>query len=114
MYELLDSFIAWTAWEMKDLRAATWTFAALCGVAFAINLIFWNVSGGSINMFFVGQRNSSPAVFKDIAGRFGWYASTALYIPTVCLGAAVLSAVSLLLEKTKYKTITRKRGEWSA
>jgi hypothetical protein len=41
-------------------------------------------------MFFVGPKNSSLAIFKDIAKNFGWYVSTALYIPTVCLGAFLL------------------------
>jgi hypothetical protein len=38
-------------------------------------------------MFFVGPKNSSLAVFKEISQKFGWYISTLLYIPTVCLGA---------------------------
>ena len=71
----------------KNFLYATATFLVLCVVAFCINLIFWDASNGSINMFFVGPRNSSLAIFKDIAKNFGWYVSTVLYIPTVVLGA---------------------------
>lgn len=71
----------------SDYWSATKSFLILCGIAFAINLAFWDVSGGSINMFFVGPRNSSLIVFKQIAEKFGWYVSTALYVPTVCFGA---------------------------
>ena len=76
-------------WEMKDYWSATRTFLVLCGVAFAINLLFWDASGGTINMFFLGPKDSSLAVFKDIAKNCGWYVSTALYIPAVCLGSYI-------------------------
>ena len=72
---------------VKDYKGATKTFLILCGVAFSINLLLRGVSGGTVNMFFVGPSNSSLAVFKQISENFGWYVSTALYIPTVCLGA---------------------------
>lgn len=70
----------------RDYRNATVIFLVLCVVAFCINLLFWDVSNGGINMFFVGPRNSSIVVFKQISETFGWYVSTALYIPAVCLG----------------------------
>ncbi|MBQ9748892.1 MAG: YwaF family protein [Clostridia bacterium] len=73
-----------------DYRSATVTFLVLAVIAFGINLIFWEPSGGKINMFFVGPRNSSLAVFKDIAKAYGWYVSTALYLPAVCLGALLV------------------------
>ncbi len=72
---------------MKDYWSASITFVALCVIAFCINLLLGDISGNSINMFFVGPRNSSLIVFKDIAENFGWYISTLLYIPAVCLGA---------------------------
>ena len=85
----------------KDYWHATFTFIALCAVAFSINLIFRDVSGGSINMFFVGPSNSSLAVFKDISKNFGWYVSTALYIPTVMLGAFLVYLPAHLYAKKK-------------
>lgn len=85
----------------KDFLHAAVTFVALCAVAFSINLIFWDASGGDINMFFVGPRVSSLAVFKDIAANFGWYVSTALYIPAVTLGAFILFLPAHLYYKKK-------------
>ena len=41
-------------------------------------------------MFFIGPKNSSLVVFKWIAENFGWYVSTLLYIPSVCLGAYLI------------------------
>jgi hypothetical protein len=38
----------------------------------------------------VGPKNSSLAVFSWFAENFGWYVSTALYIPAVCLGTYVI------------------------
>ncbi len=79
-----------TTAKKQDFLLATGTLVALCVIAFCINLIFWDVSGGSINMFFVGPKNSSLIVFSDIAERFGWYVSTLLYVPTVCLGGLIV------------------------
>jgi len=87
----------------KDYFHATLTFLLLCAVAFSINVIFRDVSGGSINMFFVGPSNSSLAVFKDIAKNFGWYVSTALYIPTVMLGAFLIYLPAHIYAKKKAK-----------
>ena len=41
-------------------------------------------------MFFVGPAKSSLIVFSWIAENLGWYVSTALYIPVVCLGAFLI------------------------
>ena len=74
----------------KDFKYAVITFLALAVVAFLINLILWVPSEGTINMFFVGPRNSSLAVFSWIAKTFGWYVSTLIYLPVVCLGAYLI------------------------
>ncbi len=74
----------------KDYRLAVFTFLALAALAFAINCIFWEISGGDINMFFVGPRDSSLLVFKQISKAAGWYVSTLLYLPTVCIGALIV------------------------
>ena len=73
--------------EIKDYRSASYTFVILCVIAFCINLALRDISGGSVNMFFVGPSNSSLIVFKQISEAAGWYISTLLYIPTVCLGS---------------------------
>lgn len=84
-----------------DYRRATYTFLMLCVIAFCINLIFWNASEGSINMFYVGPRYSPLIVFKQISQNVGWYASTALYIPVVCLGAFLIYLPAHLYAKKK-------------
>lgn len=76
--------------EIRDYKNATGIFLLLCCVAFAINLAFWKVSNGQLNMFFVGPKASSLIVFKQIAEVFGWYVSTIVYIPAVCLGAYLI------------------------
>lgn len=85
----------------KDYLSATVTFLVLAAIAFCINLIFWEASNGGINMFFVGPRNSSLLVFKTISKEFGWYVSTLLYIPTVCLGAFIVFLPSYYYAKRK-------------
>lgn len=87
--------------SFSDYRRATYTFLVLCVIAFCINLIFWNASEGSINMFYVGPRYSPLIVFKQISQNAGWYASTALYIPVVCLGAFLIYLPAHLYAKKK-------------
>ena len=89
----LETFIALSGRgcrSRKDYWGATVTFLVLCAVAFGINCAFWNISGGQINMFFVGPANSSLVVFNQISEMLGWYVSTAVYIPATCLGAYVI------------------------
>ncbi len=98
---LFLNFAGFGGKTMKDFRSASLTFVVLCGVAFCINLLCWDVSGGDINMFFVGPANSSLVVFKDIAASCGWYVSTLLYIPAVCLGAFLVFLPFYLYERKK-------------
>ena len=95
----------------KEFLSATVVFLVLALIAFSINLIFWDVSNGSINMFFVGPKNSSLAVFKQISEKFGWYVSTLLYVPTVCLGAFLVFLPAYLYNKKKEKTSENKKEE---
>lgn len=74
----------------KEYLSAMIVFLVLALIAFCINLLFWDVSGGSINMFFVGPADSTLVIFETISQKFGWYVSTALYIPVVCLGAFLI------------------------
>lgn len=74
----------------KDYGVAVIVFVILCGIALGINFSLWDVSNGDINMFFVGPRESSLIVFDQISKNFGWYVSTILYIPTVCVGAMIV------------------------
>ena len=95
----------------KEFRSATVVFLVLAVVAFSINLIFWKASNGSINMFFVGPQNSSLAVFKQISEKFGWYISTLLYIPTVCLGAFLVFLPAHFYHKKKEKASVQEKQE---
>ncbi len=91
--------------EMTDYKTATITFIILCGVAFCINLLCWDVSGGRTNMFFVGPADSSLVVFKWISKTFGWYVSTLIYIPVVCLGAYLIFLPFHLYHRKKQRTV---------
>ncbi len=91
---------------LRDYWTASRTFVVLCAVAFCINLLCWDASGGSINMFFVGPANSSLVVFKTIAQNCGWYVSTLVYIPAVCLGAFLIFLPFHLLERKKTPACT--------
>lgn len=86
--------------EKQDYIASTKVFLVCCCIAFAINLCFWEVSDGSINMFFIGPKDNSLIVFKQISQALGWYVGTAIYIPAVCLGAyLVYLPIRMLYQK---------------
>jgi len=73
--------------RLSDYKGAVLIFAVLNVVAFCIDLALWNVSEGTVNMFYVGPRISPIIVFKDIATKFGWYINTPIYMLCLCLAA---------------------------
>lgn len=85
----------------KDYKLAIITFLVLCAVAFTLNVCLADVSGGSVNNFYIGPSLSPLAIFKDIAKNYGWYISTVLYIPVVSLGAYLLFLPFHLYSKKK-------------
>ena len=85
----------------SDYWGATWTFIALCGVAFGLNCFVQFGLGEHMNMFFVGPGNSPIIVFKQFSEWFGWYVNTPIYIFAVCLGAYL---ISLLIGRLQIRT----------
>ncbi len=75
--------------RLADYKRTVVLFVGLCAVAFIINCALWNVSEGTINMFYVGPRISPIIVFEDIATKFGWYVNTPIYMFALCLGAFI-------------------------
>lgn len=76
--------------EKADYLGATFTFLALCAVAFGLNCFVQLGLGEHMNMFFVGPGDSPLAVFKQFSQWFGWYTNTMIYIFAVCLGAYLI------------------------
>lgn len=74
----------------KDYYDVVRLFAFLCFIAFIINTLIGITVGAEANMFFVGPNNSPIIVFSSIAARFGWAASTLIYIPITSLAAGVI------------------------
>lgn len=89
-----------------NFKRATIMWLILCAVAFAINCIHWNVSEGALNMFFVGPRNSSLIICKQISEAFGWYVSTILYIPAVSVGAWIVKTIVKKIRQRKKETVS--------
>lgn len=94
--------------EKSNFKYATVMWLVLCVMAFAVNCIHWRVSEGAINNFFVGPRNSSLIVFKQFSEWFGWYVSTAIYIPAVILGAGL---IFLLIKYIRKKATAKPKEE---
>lgn len=93
---------------VKDYLSSVVLFLVLAVIAFAINLLFWDVSGGTIKMFYVGPAISPLAVFKDIATNCGWYVNTPIYLVAVSLGAFLIFLPVYLRERRKEKALSKK------
>lgn len=65
-------------------------FVCLCFTAFIINTLIGITVGAEVNMFFVGPTLSPIIVFNAISEKFGWAASTVIYIPVTSLAAGVI------------------------
>lgn len=91
--------------EWKDYKNAALVFLGLCALAFSINLMLRGVSGGDVNMFFLGPSNNPIIVFSDIAEYAGWFAATAVYIPAVCFGAYLVFMAQRLIAGIKQKCL---------
>lgn len=65
-------------------------FILLCFIAFVINTLIGITVGEDANMFFVGPSASPIIVFNAIAAKFGWAASSAIYIPLTAIAAGVI------------------------
>lgn len=89
--------------KISDYKGTVIVFVSLCLIAFIINLIFKNVSQGSVNMFYVGPSISPIIVFKDIAQKYGWYINTPIYMACLCLGAFIFFMPFALYNSRKIK-----------
>ena len=71
-------------------------FVLLCFIAFVINTLIGITVGEEANMFFVGPSPTNIIVFSSIAAKFGWAASTVIYIPVTAIAAGVIFRLSNL------------------
>ncbi len=85
----------------KDYFDTVKVFCILAFIAFVINTLVGITSGDLIQMFFVGPNPPTIVVFNTIAAKFGWVASTAVYIPLLSLAAGVFFAFGQIGRKKK-------------
>lgn len=71
--------------ETHAYRDATMTFLSLALISFYLNVLFANKANGPVNLFFVGPATNTIFILRPIAENYGWYVSTSMYIPAVCL-----------------------------
>ncbi len=69
-------------------------FVLLCFIAFVINTLIGITVGDTVNMFFVGPNPAPIIVFSNIAQKYGWAASTVIYIPVTSLAAGAIFGLS--------------------
>jgi uncharacterized membrane protein YwaF len=76
--------------DPKEFGDVVKTFLVCCFIAFVINTLVGITVGDKINMFFVGPNNSPIIVFNTISKKFGWVASTVIYIPVTIIAAGAV------------------------
>lgn|SRR5574344_2119562 len=91
--------------DKKYFKSSIYLYIILSLIAFIINLIFYKVSNGEINMFFVGPAVSPIIVFKTIATKCGWFINDILYISVMTFGAYL---IYLLITNKKINKLLNK------
>ena len=89
--------------KLGDFRDCAILFIIACVIAFVINLVLRDISGGSVNMFYVGPTISPIIVFKTIAQSFGWYINTPIYMIALSLGAFIFFLPFFIYERKANK-----------
>ena len=87
--------------KMDDYYDVVKLFVMLCFIAFIINTLIGITVGAEANMFFVGPNNSPIIVFSAIAAKFGWVASTLIYVPVTSIAAGGLFGLASLKKRKK-------------
>jgi uncharacterized membrane protein YwaF len=82
---------------------ATALYLGLCVAAFCVNLAFWELSKGTIDMFFVGPAKMNVVVYRDIGAALGRPFVTAVYLATITLASGAA-----------YKLLSRRKGRGRA
>lgn len=82
--------------EYKDIVKL---FVATCFIAFIINTLIGITVGAEVNMFFVGPNPAPIIVFNTISAKYGWAASTAIYIPICCIAAGLIFSLGKIRSK---------------
>lgn len=94
-------------YEKESLIDAIKLFVLFCFIAFVINTLIGITVGDTVNMFFVGPNPSPIIVFDKVANKFGWVASTVIYIPIVSLAAAIIYRVAQIGKTDKSTNYTQ-------
>ncbi|MDO4378791.1 MAG: YwaF family protein [Erysipelotrichia bacterium] len=95
---LLIIFTGHAEKQLKDFNQAALLYLSFCFIAFMINLLLFNVSDGSINMFFIGPAKSSLIVFKQICN-YSVLLSSIIYIVGNCLAAGLFYFIGYKIKK---------------
>jgi len=86
---------------IKDYFDVVKMFLLLCFTAFVINTLIGITVGAEVNMFFVGPNPAPIIVFNNIAVKYGWVASTIIYIPVTAAAAGAVFALGNLKKKSR-------------
>lgn len=87
---LLVGYTRLGALQKGGFKRAIWLYVACCVIAFTLNLSLWDISHGSINMFYLGPQPSTQFVFGAITKRLGWQLNTLVYVASTILGALLV------------------------
>lgn len=87
--------------SMRGFMGSVLLYLMLCGVAYCMNLALWDVSGGQINMFYIGPMPTTTMVFEKIEAACGQFAAALVYMAASCLGAFLVFMPFYLCNRKK-------------
>ena len=92
---------------MKDFRRSMLCYVLLALLAIIINILMYDVSGGSVNAMFIGPPITSLIVFRDIAEKYGWAVNAVVFSAVLTLGA-FLAFLPIMKLKKPYRIREKK------
>lgn len=88
--------------KWSDFRGAvTWLFV-FAVIAIGLNISVKQLSGGTMNMFFIGPEITPIVVFRDVARRWGWGVNAIFYFFMLSLGGFLCYAPFVVYQKRRH------------
>ena len=85
---LLIAFSGRGGYTFRDFFRGFVTFIVCCNIALFLNILLETlIPGAEVNMFYIGPRRSSLAVFNTIFDRYGWVVQMRIYEIALSIGA---------------------------
>ncbi len=86
--------------SFRDFMPAVGVYLSCCAVAFAVNLLCYDLPGADVNLFYLGPKPSPLIICRDIVRTLGWECNAVLYCAAIIVSAWLFYTAYLFCYKT--------------